>query len=82
MARRNGVTLIVTVLHCTSLQEITAGEQLLNWGFAMDGKVAPVGELVPPLPAVPAAKPGHHARTKKRASTASAGRRARRHAAD
>jgi len=50
MARRNGVTLIVTLLHCTPLQEITAGEQLLNWGFAMDGKVRPVGELVPPLP--------------------------------
>jgi serine-type D-Ala-D-Ala carboxypeptidase (penicillin-binding protein 5/6) len=50
MARRHGVTLIVTVLHCTSLQEITSGEQLLNWGFAMDGKVRPVGELVPPLP--------------------------------
>jgi D-alanyl-D-alanine carboxypeptidase (penicillin-binding protein 5/6) len=54
MARRHGVTLIVTVLHCTSLQEITAGEQLLNWGFAMDGKVRPVGELVRPLPALTA----------------------------
>jgi D-alanyl-D-alanine carboxypeptidase (penicillin-binding protein 5/6) len=52
MARRNGTTLIVTVLHCTSLQEITSGEKLLNWGFAMDGKVRPVGELVSPLPAV------------------------------
>ncbi len=52
MARRHGVTLIVTVLHCTALQEITTGEELLNWGFAMDGKVRPVGELVPPLPAV------------------------------
>jgi D-alanyl-D-alanine carboxypeptidase (penicillin-binding protein 5/6) len=52
MARRNGVTLIVTVLHCTSLQEITSGEKLLNWGFAMDGKVRPVGHLVPPLHAV------------------------------
>jgi len=51
MARRHGVTLIVTVLHCTSLQEITSGEQLLNWGFAMDGKVRPVGQLVPPRPA-------------------------------
>jgi serine-type D-Ala-D-Ala carboxypeptidase (penicillin-binding protein 5/6) len=38
MARRNGVTLIVTVLHCTSLQEITSAEQLLNWGFAMNGR--------------------------------------------
>ena len=52
MARRNGTTLIVTVLHCTSLQEVTSGEKLLNWGFAMDGKVRPVGGLVSPLPAV------------------------------
>ncbi len=51
MASRNGVTLIVTVLHCTSLQEITSAEQLLNWGFAMNGKVKPVGTLVPPLAA-------------------------------
>jgi serine-type D-Ala-D-Ala carboxypeptidase (penicillin-binding protein 5/6) len=51
LARRNGVTLIATVLHCTPLQEITSAEQLLNWGFAMNGKVAPVGELVPPLAA-------------------------------
>lgn len=50
MARRNGVTLIVTVLHCTPLQEITSGEKLLNWGFAEDGHVAPVGTLVRPLP--------------------------------
>jgi serine-type D-Ala-D-Ala carboxypeptidase (penicillin-binding protein 5/6) len=49
MARRNGVTLIATVLHCTSLQEITSAEQLLNWGFAMNGRVKPVGTLVPPL---------------------------------
>src|SRR5262249_40686267 len=63
MARRHGVTLIVTVLHCTAQQEITAGEQLLDWGFAMDGKVRPVGELVRPRPALragranPAARP-------------------------
>jgi D-alanyl-D-alanine carboxypeptidase (penicillin-binding protein 5/6) len=49
MARRNGVTLIATVLHCTALQEITAAEQLLTWGFAMNGKVTPVGTLVSPL---------------------------------
>jgi serine-type D-Ala-D-Ala carboxypeptidase (penicillin-binding protein 5/6) len=49
MARRGGVTLIATVLHCTSLQEITSAERLLDWGFAMDGKVTPVGTLVPPL---------------------------------
>ncbi len=57
MARRNGVTLIATVLHCTALQEITSAEKLLNWGFAMNGKVQPVGELVPPLPSTAAAKP-------------------------
>jgi serine-type D-Ala-D-Ala carboxypeptidase (penicillin-binding protein 5/6) len=56
MARRHGVTLIVIVLHCTAHQEITAGEQLLNWGFAMDGKVRPVGELVRPLPTLTASR--------------------------
>jgi len=50
LARRNGVTLIVTVLHCTPLMEITAGEKLLTWGFHMAGQVKPVGTLVPPLP--------------------------------
>ena len=49
MARRNGVTLIVTVLHCTPLEEITAGEHLLNWGFAADGRIRPVGTLVSAL---------------------------------
>jgi serine-type D-Ala-D-Ala carboxypeptidase (penicillin-binding protein 5/6) len=50
MARRNGVTLIVTLLHCPALTEITSAEKLLDWGFAEDGKVAPVGTLVAPLP--------------------------------
>lgn len=50
MARRNGVTLIVTILHATPLTEIAAAEQLLNWGFAMNGRVRPVGILVRPLP--------------------------------
>ena len=60
LARRNGVTLIATVLHCTSLQEIISAEKLLDWGFAMNGKVKPVGELVPPLPApAPAAHDAH-----------------------
>ena len=48
MARRHGVTLIVTILHCRSLAEITSGEKLLSWGFKMDHKVTPVGTLVPP----------------------------------
>lgn len=50
LAKRNGVTLIVTILHCTPLQEITSAVKLLNWGFAMSGKVSPVGTLVSPLP--------------------------------
>jgi D-alanyl-D-alanine carboxypeptidase (penicillin-binding protein 5/6) len=51
LARRNGVTLIVTLLHCAPLREIKSGERLLDWGFAMAGKVRPVGVLVKPLPA-------------------------------
>jgi D-alanyl-D-alanine carboxypeptidase (penicillin-binding protein 5/6) len=58
MARRHGVTLIVTVLHCMPLQEITSGERLLNWGFAMAGRVTPVGTLVAPLPAATTAQHG------------------------
>ncbi|MGD0373403.1 MAG: D-alanyl-D-alanine carboxypeptidase [Streptosporangiaceae bacterium] len=56
LARRNGVTLIVTLLHCTPLQEITSGERLLDWGFAMAGKIRPVGVLVKPLPSVAASQ--------------------------
>jgi hypothetical protein len=35
--------------------------KLMNWGFAMDGKVRPVGVLVNPLPAHPVTQPaaGH-----------------------
>ncbi len=50
MARRAGVTLIVTILHATPLTEIASAEQLLNWGFSMNGRVRPVGTLVRPLP--------------------------------
>ena len=46
LARRHGVTLIVTLMNCPPLTEITSAEQLLNWGFAADGKVQPVGVLV------------------------------------
>jgi D-alanyl-D-alanine carboxypeptidase (penicillin-binding protein 5/6) len=48
MARRHGVTLIVSLLHCPALTEINAAKSLLNWGFAVDGKVTPVGTLVGP----------------------------------
>jgi D-alanyl-D-alanine carboxypeptidase (penicillin-binding protein 5/6) len=60
MARRNGATLIVTLLHCPALTEIDSAKSLLNWGFAVDGKVAPVGTLVgalvPPAPVQPATR--------------------------
>ena len=49
MATRHGVTLIVTLLHCPALTEITSAEKLLNWGFAAEGKVSPVGTLAGPL---------------------------------
>jgi serine-type D-Ala-D-Ala carboxypeptidase (penicillin-binding protein 5/6) len=51
LAQRNGVTLIVTLLHCPALTEINFAKTLLNWGFALDGKVTPVGQLVSALPA-------------------------------
>jgi D-alanyl-D-alanine carboxypeptidase (penicillin-binding protein 5/6) len=51
LAKRNGVTLIVTLLHCPALTEVNYAKTLLNWGFALDGKVTPVGRLVSPLPA-------------------------------
>ena len=54
MATRHGVTLIVTLLHCPALTEIDSAKKLLDWGFATDGKVAPVGALVgPPRPPSP-----------------------------
>ncbi len=60
LARRHGVTLIVTILHATPLTEITSAERLLNWGFAAAGRVRPVGILVPPLSPAGAAT-GQHA---------------------
>jgi len=77
MARRHGVTLIVSLLHCPALTEIKAGKSLLNWGFAVDGKVRPVGALVgpkqPPVatPALSAA-PSRPAVTAERADRAQA----------
>jgi D-alanyl-D-alanine carboxypeptidase (penicillin-binding protein 5/6) len=50
-ARRGGHTLVVTILHCKPLYELTYAARLLDWGFAEDGKVKPVGVLVSPLPA-------------------------------
>ncbi|MBV9448029.1 MAG: D-alanyl-D-alanine carboxypeptidase [Streptosporangiaceae bacterium] len=58
MARRGGVTLIVSLLHCPALTEITAAEKLLDWGFAMDGKVKPAGVLAAPQSAAALNRPG------------------------
>jgi D-alanyl-D-alanine carboxypeptidase (penicillin-binding protein 5/6) len=46
-ARRGRVSLIVVLMHANPVFT-PAAEALLNWGFAADGKVAPVGELVTP----------------------------------
>jgi D-alanyl-D-alanine carboxypeptidase (penicillin-binding protein 5/6) len=50
MARRGGVTLIVSLLHCPPLTEVASAEKLLDWAFAADGKFRPIGTLVPPMP--------------------------------
>ena len=69
MARRHGVTLIVSLLHCPALTEIKAAKSLLNWGFAVDGKVRPVGALAgarqpaAPAPSQPASAEQHAARS-------------------
>lgn len=47
-ARRNGRTLVVTLLKAeTSYPDATA---LFDWGFAAAGKVTPIGRLVDPVP--------------------------------
>jgi serine-type D-Ala-D-Ala carboxypeptidase (penicillin-binding protein 5/6) len=56
-ARRNGHTLVVTILHCKPLDELTYAARLMNWGFAEDGKVRPVGVLVRPMPGHPPKAP-------------------------
>jgi D-alanyl-D-alanine carboxypeptidase (penicillin-binding protein 5/6) len=70
MATRHGVTLIVTLLHCPALTEIASAEKLLNWGFAADGKVSPVGTLAGPL-LPPSASPAAAASPPSRADLAS-----------
>jgi D-alanyl-D-alanine carboxypeptidase (penicillin-binding protein 5/6) len=55
MARRGGVTLVVTLMHCPALTEITSAEKLLDWGFTVDGRLPPAGTLVPPLVGISAA---------------------------
>jgi D-alanyl-D-alanine carboxypeptidase (penicillin-binding protein 5/6) len=72
MASRRGVTLIVTLLHCQTLKEITSAERLLDWGFAMDGKVKPVGTLVPPGALAVPRVPGGAAEVRPRSSPGAA----------
>lgn len=47
-ARRGGHTLLVTLMHAYPVFGPTA-RALLRWGFAADGLVTPVGQLVGPL---------------------------------
>ncbi len=72
MATRHGVTLIVTLLHCPALTEIDSAKKLLNWGFAADGKVTPVGTLVGP-PRPPSASPAASAAAAARPARAAIG---------
>ncbi|MFC7307352.1 D-alanyl-D-alanine carboxypeptidase family protein [Streptomyces monticola] len=51
VAERNGKVLLVTVMNPDSDEHMAVYKEtarLLDWGFAASGKVAPVGELVPP----------------------------------
>lgn len=50
MARRDGHTLIVTILHAVPGTVFASATKLLNWGFRLDGNIQPVGWLVSPLP--------------------------------
>jgi D-alanyl-D-alanine carboxypeptidase (penicillin-binding protein 5/6) len=62
MARRHHQTLIVTLLHCPPGTEFTYATRLLNWGFAVDGRVKPAGTLVSRLaPGASRAAPAPHA---------------------
>lgn len=50
VAKRNGRTILVSLLHAEPTVWRDAAK-LLDWGFAADGRVAPAGQLVGPLPA-------------------------------
>uniref|UniRef100_A0AAU3GS87 DUF5136 domain-containing protein n=1 Tax=Streptomyces sp. NBC_01401 TaxID=2903854 RepID=A0AAU3GS87_9ACTN len=55
IAERDGKVLLVTVMNPSSEESHAVYKEaagLLDWGFAADGKVTPVGELVPPKSAV------------------------------
>jgi len=46
-ATRNGHTILITLMHAQP-NFWNEARQLLNWGFAADGRVSPVGTLVDP----------------------------------
>ena len=73
LARRHGVTLIVTILHATPLTEITSAERLLNWGFAMPARSARSAcwcRRWPPAARRPSRKSGRSGRRRPLAGTA------------
>jgi D-alanyl-D-alanine carboxypeptidase (penicillin-binding protein 5/6) len=57
--RHGSKTLIVTMMHAERYPVDTQNQaiKLLNWGFAVDGKIKPVGELVTPTKPKPKATP-------------------------
>ncbi|MEU0131249.1 D-alanyl-D-alanine carboxypeptidase [Streptomyces sp. NPDC006289] len=61
IAERDGKVLLVTVMNPSADESHAVYKEaagLLDWGFAADGKVTPVGELVPPKSAVTGAGKG------------------------
>lgn len=69
-ATRGGHTIIVALMHANpDFWPMARG--LLDWGFAVDGRISPVGQLVAPgPPAVPSVAPALQARTVRRAAAA------------
>ncbi|MFE1951335.1 D-alanyl-D-alanine carboxypeptidase [Streptomyces sp. NPDC059524] len=61
VAERNNRVLLVTVMTPDSDEQFAVYKEtarLLDWGFAADGKVTPVGSLVPPKSAAASTAPG------------------------
>jgi len=52
-AERNGTTLVATIMYDSHGRIVPDAEALLDWGFANDGKVRPVGVLVDPTSPAP-----------------------------
>lgn len=52
-ATRNGHTIVITLMHANP-NFWPEARSLLNWGFAAEGKVQPIGQLVDPQQAAPA----------------------------